>query len=55
MAEGLLRHYGGQRLNVASAGTKPAPEVHPLAVKVMAESGIDISGRRPKHAAEFTG
>jgi arsenate reductase len=44
MAEGFMRHYAGDRLNVFSAGTKLAADVHPLAVAVMAESGIDISG-----------
>jgi arsenate reductase len=42
MAEGLLRHLAGDRFEVASAGTE-ATRVHPLAVRVMAEVGIDIA------------
>jgi arsenate reductase len=49
MAEGFLRRLGGTDYEVYSAGTAPAAEVHPLAVEVMAESGIDISRQRPKH------
>lgn len=55
MAEGLLRARGGQRFRVFSAGTHPRA-VHPLAVKAMAELGIDISehaGHRAKGIAEF--
>jgi arsenate reductase len=48
MAEGLLRHYGGDRFEVHSAGTNPQGEVHPLATQVMAEIGLDISAQRPK-------
>lgn len=55
IAEGYLRHYAGDRFNVHSAGTEPAERVHPVAVKVMAEDGIDISGGRPKHVKEFLG
>ena len=48
MAEGLLRAREGSRLDVRSAGTRPAARVHPQAVAAMAELGIDISDRRPK-------
>lgn len=41
MAEGLLRAHYGERYEIASAGTRPAG-VNPLAVRVMAEVGIDI-------------
>ncbi len=44
MAEGLLRAYGGRDFQVFSAGTHPR-RVHPLAIQVMAEIGIDISER----------
>jgi len=54
MAEGLLRSLGGAR-QVFSAGIKPETTVHPLAVKVMAERGIDISAHVPKKVDEFTG
>jgi arsenate reductase (thioredoxin) len=53
MAEGFLRRLGGGEYEVHSAGTHPAEGVHPLAVKVMAEVKIDISGQRPKHVSEL--
>ncbi len=53
MAEGLLRAAAGDRLRVASAGSKPAGFVHPLAIRVMKDIGIDISGHRSKHLDEF--
>ena len=49
MAEGLLRHLAGDRFGVYSAGTDPAERVHPLAVRVMGELGIDISHHTSKH------
>ncbi len=52
MAEGWLRHFGGERVLVYSAGTRPAG-VHPLAVEVMAEAGIDISMQRSHHVDEY--
>jgi arsenate reductase len=55
MAEGYLRHYASDRLNAFSAGTDPKDEVHPLAVRVMREDGIDISEHRPKHIKLFLG
>lgn len=53
LAEGILRASGGGLLDVQSAGSKPAGFVHPLAIQVMAEIGIDISGHRSKHLDEF--
>ena len=55
IAEGFLRAAAGDVLNVQSAGGKPAGYVHPLAIKVMQEVGIDISQHRSKHVAEFDG
>jgi arsenate reductase len=52
MAEGLLRHLGGARYEVFSAGTRPIG-VSPLAIEVMRELGIDISTQRSKSVAEF--
>jgi len=52
MAEGFLRHMAGDRFEVFSAGVKPT-QVNPLAIKVMAEAGIDISKHRSKSAMEF--
>jgi thioredoxin type arsenate reductase len=54
MAEGILRHLGGNRIEVHSAGTV-ATRIHPLAVAAMSEKGIDISGQRSKHLDEFSG
>jgi len=54
MAEGLLRHLGGGRYEVFSAGTKPVG-VNPLAIEAMREWGIDISTQRSKSVAEFAG
>jgi len=54
MAEGFIKSLGGAR-QVFSAGTAPAKTVHPLAVKVMAERGMDIGAHRPKKVDEFTG
>ena len=55
MAEGLLRHDAGDRFEVFSAGVDPAARVHPEAIAVMQELGIDISGHRAKHLDEFAG
>jgi len=54
MAEGLLRHLYGDRYEAFSAGATPT-RVHPLAIKVMAEIGIDISGQSSKSIDEFRG
>ncbi len=53
LAEGFLRAAVGDLLDVQSAGSKPAGYVHPLAIKVMQEVGIDISGHRSKHMNDF--
>jgi len=55
MAEGYLRQLGGDRFSVHSAGTEPQASVHPLAVAVMLEDGVDISQQRPRHVQEFLG
>ncbi len=54
IAEGLLRHEGGGRLEVESAGTNPGG-VRPAAIVVMREVGIDISRHRSKQVSEFDG
>lgn len=54
MAEGFFRHYGDDKIEVCSAGLEPKG-VHPLAIKVMAEIGIDISHQTSKHVNEFVG
>ncbi|WP_051111126.1 arsenate reductase ArsC [Rhodococcus rhodnii] len=48
MAAGFLAAMAGDRIEVRSAGSAPAEEVNPVAVRAMAEVGIDISGRSPK-------
>jgi len=53
LAEGILRAAVGEVAEVASAGSVPAGYVHPVAVEVMAEIGIDISGHTSKHLNEF--
>jgi arsenate reductase len=55
MAEGYLRHFAGDRFQVYSAGTFPKDHVHPLAVQVMDEDGVDISRQRPKDVGDFLG
>ena len=53
MAEGFLRAVAGDALDVQSAGSIPAGHVHPVAIRVMAEAGVDISDHRSKHLDEF--
>jgi arsenate reductase len=55
MAEAFLREYGGDRYTAYSAGTDPAERVHPLAVQVMSEKGIDIRGKEPKNVTQYLG
>ena len=54
MAEGLLRALYGERFRAFSAGTEPG-SVHPLAIRAMAEMGIDLLGHRSKSLDEFRG
>ena len=54
MAEGLLRHSSGDKVEAFSAGTE-VTRVHPLAIAAMASAGIDISGQRSKHLEEYAG
>jgi arsenate reductase (thioredoxin) len=53
IAEGLLRHFYGDKYEVFSAGTNPT-KVNPLAVKTLAEIGIDASKQYAKGLEEFT-
>ena len=53
MGQGFLRAAAGDLVQVESAGSKPTGLVHPLAIRVMAEAGIDLSGHRSKHLKEF--
>jgi protein-tyrosine-phosphatase/DNA-binding transcriptional ArsR family regulator len=52
MAEAFLRHRTGGQVDARSAGSRPKP-LHPNAVRVMAEHGIDISACQSKHARRF--
>lgn len=52
MAEGFLRALGGDRFEAASAGTE-ATRVHPLAIDVMREVGIDLGGHSSKTFDQF--
>jgi protein-tyrosine-phosphatase/DNA-binding transcriptional ArsR family regulator len=52
MAEAMLGRLGGSRVEAASAGSHPK-DLHPNAVRVMRERGMDISGARSKHLSEF--
>ncbi len=55
MAEGLLRYLAGERFEALSAGLEPGNEVHPMAIQVMAEIGIDISSQQPKAEDVYLG
>ena len=48
MAEGFARARGGGRVAAWSAGSRPGTHVHPTAVRLMAEVGVDLSGGMPK-------
>jgi arsenate reductase len=52
MAEGFLKSFDPS-LEVFSAGTSPARDVHPKAIAVMREAGIDIEGSSPKNVESF--
>jgi ArsR family transcriptional regulator, arsenate/arsenite/antimonite-responsive transcriptional repressor / arsenate reductase (thioredoxin) len=54
MAEAILGRLGGSRVEAASAGSRPK-DLHPNAVRVMRERGMDISSARSKHLSEFAG
>ena len=53
IAEGILRQAAGDIVEVQSAGSRPAGYVHPKAIEVMKEIGIDISSHTSKHMNEF--
>ena len=48
MAAGYLRHLGGGRIEVRSAGSVPADQLNPVAIEAMLEEGIDIAAEQPK-------
>jgi len=48
MAQGFAETFGKGRVEVYSAGSRPSSHINPLAIEVMKEEDIDLSGRRPK-------
>ncbi len=54
MAHGFLQSLSS-KMEVHSAGTRPAAQVNPLAVEAMMEAGIDISSHTPKNVTEYLG
>ena len=48
IAAGFMREFGGDRVEVLSAGSAPKDSINPNAVKAMAEIGIDIANQQPK-------
>lgn len=55
MAEAIINKYRGDQWQAVSAGTQPAAQVNPYAVRVLAEIGIDTADCTPKHVSSFTG
>lgn len=55
MAQGILDHLAGDRFEALSAGSHPAGYVHPMAISVMKEMGIDISHNVSKSLDEYIG
>jgi arsenate reductase len=55
MAEGFLHELAGDRFGVYSAGIDPADRIHPMAIDVMGEKGIDISHQEPKNVSKYLG
>ena len=53
MAEGWINALLGGRWEASSAGTHPAAAVHPLAVRAMAEAGVDVSGGVPEPVERY--
>ena len=54
MAHGWLRHLGGAGVEVESAGIEPRG-VHPLAIRAMADVGVDISAHTSDHVNRYVG
>ena len=52
MAEGFFKKYAPKGYVPQSAGTRPTPEINPIAVEAMKEVGIDISRQHPKELSE---
>ena len=55
MAEGFLREMAGDRFEVYSAGYRSGDEIHPYAIEVIEEVGVDISDQYPKGLRAYLG
>jgi len=55
LAQALFRQLAGERVEVESAGVAPWPHVHPMAVRMMVERGINMAGHYPKPVAMLAG
>jgi protein-tyrosine-phosphatase/DNA-binding transcriptional ArsR family regulator len=57
IAEALLRHRAGDRVDVISAGSRPKPRIHPNAIRVLRRhyGGIDVTDQRPRDLNTVTG
>ncbi len=53
MAAAMFQVLAGDAAEVFSGGVEPWPDLHPLARKLMAEQGLDLAGRKPKHVRQF--
>ncbi len=53
MAEGIANAFHGDVVEAVSAGSRPAGWVHPMAIRAMADAGVDIGGAESKGAAQF--
>lgn len=55
IAEALLATRGAGRIEAVSAGSRPAPQVNPLAIETLRAHGIDWAGRTPKSVTDLAG
>ncbi|MBB6254395.1 arsenate reductase ArsC [Nitrospirillum iridis] len=55
MAEAVMRHWGGTRFEVFSAGPEPLPECNPIALDLLTKARIPTDGLHPKSWHEFAG
>lgn len=53
MAEALANSLGSDRVRAFSAGSHPAGRVHPMALQIMSDAGLDVAGLRSKSWSEF--
>jgi arsenate reductase (thioredoxin) len=53
MAQGFAEVFGGEKVEVYSAGSRPSLEIDPLVIEIMKEKGIDLTPKRPKNLNEL--